>query len=302
MRKAISGGLSAVAALLLMGGGASAREARPADASVASPALWMARDADTTIYLFGTVHVLKPGVRWFEGAVKHAFDRSEELVLEIIEPESPAAMAAIIGTRAIATDGVALSERLEPAGREGYKAAMTANGLPWQSFETMEPWMAGMALSVAPLERLGYRSDLGVEKMLATAARTAGKRVGALETPEQQIGYFDTLPMAQQLSFLTATVTGLPDVERDFAMLIGHWASGEPDALAAEMNESLEATPELAKVLLYDRNARWAQWIKARMARPGVVFVAVGAGHLAGKGSVQAQMTALGVTSERVRK
>jgi uncharacterized protein YbaP (TraB family) len=267
---------------------------------VARPALWAVRDADTTIYLFGTVHVLKPGTRWFEGGVRRAFDSADELVTEIIEPENPAEMGAIMGSKAIATDGVALSDRLEPARRAPYQAAMTANGMPWQSFERMEPWMAGMMLSVAPLDRLGYSAEEGAEKILRAAGLAAGKQMGALETVEQQIGYFDTLPLAQQIAFLDATVDGLPDVEGDFAKLIDHWARGKPDRLAAEMNESLEATPELASVLLFERNARWAQWIKARMDRPGTVFVAVGAGHLAGKGSVQDQLKALGLRAKRV--
>ena len=58
--------------------------------------------------------------------------------------------------------------------------------------------------------------------------------------------------------------------------------------------------PELAQVLLIQRNGNWAKWIKDRLARPGTVFVAVGAGHLAGKGSVQDQLKDLGVASVRI--
>ncbi|MGI9360936.1 MAG: TraB/GumN family protein, partial [Parasphingorhabdus sp.] len=55
------------------------------------PALWVVKDEDTTIYLFGTIHILKPGLSWFDEAVKDAFDESEELVVEMIQPE-PAEM------------------------------------------------------------------------------------------------------------------------------------------------------------------------------------------------------------------
>jgi uncharacterized protein YbaP (TraB family) len=162
------------------------------------------------------------------------------------------------------------------------------------------PWMAGMALSVKPLEALGYKSDLGAEKVLTAAAKASGKKVGALETVEQQLGYFAGLPMEQQVKFLTATVQGLPDMDREFASLVAHWQGGEPNKLAAEMNESLEATPELARILLIQRNANWARWIRQRLDQPGTVFIAVGAGHLAGKSSVQEQLKALGVASARV--
>ena len=290
--------------LLLLSGCTQERPAtaRPAAAqtSMVRPALWSVRDDDTTIYLFGTVHVLKPGVQWFDGGVKRAFDGSDELVLEILEPTDPQAMATTMAQAAMARDGIKLSDRLSPDLRQRYQAAMTANGLPWQMFEAFNPWMAGMALSVQPLEKLGYQAELGAEKTLTVAAKAAGKRVSALETVEQQLGYFAGLPMAQQVKFLGATVDGLPDMDSQFARLIRHWQQGDPERLAQEMNESLEATPELAQVLLIDRNIKWAQWIKGRLAQPGTVFVAVGAGHLAGKGSVQDQLDRIGLGSVRV--
>lgn len=289
------------AALLLMSGVVQARPAPPATA-IATPAMWRVRDADTTIYLFGTVHVMKPGIDWFRGGVKAAFDRADDLVLEIVEPDATNAMGAVMASKAIAGDGVALSDRLDAAARDKYRAAMAANAMPWQAFERFAPWMAGMALSVAPLQKLGYRADLGAEKVLRAAAVKAGKRVEALETVEQQLDFFATLPMAQQVEFLNATVDGLPEMEGEFADLLRYWQAGDPKKLAKSMNESLEATPQLAQVLLIGRNANWAQWIKARMDRPGTVFVAVGAGHLAGKGSVQDQLKTLGIATRRVKE
>jgi len=293
-------------AMLLLGGCALERPAAAREATTratyVTPALWTVKDADTTIYLFGTVHVLKPGVDWYRDGVKSAFDRSDELVLEIVEPENPNELAAVMAETAMARDGVKLSDRLSANDRAKYRAVMTASGMPWQAFEMFNPWMAGMALSVQPLEKLGYKSDLGAEKVLTAAAKAAGKKVGALETVQQQLGYFAGLPMNQQVKFLTTTIEGLPDMDKEFASLITHWQNGEPDKLAAEMNESLEATPELADVLLIQRNARWARWIKQRLDQPGTVFIAVGAGHLAGKGSVQDQLQALGVASARVKQ
>ena len=156
----------AAAAMLLVGGNAQARSD-----TVATPALWRVSDADTTIYLFGTVHVMKPDVVWFDGKVRRAFDASDELVLEIIEPDDPRALGTTMAGMALAKDGVKLSDRLSPPARTAYQAAMEANGLPWQSFELFNPWMPGMALSVAPLARAGFRTDLGAEKILRAAVR-----------------------------------------------------------------------------------------------------------------------------------
>ena len=105
-----------VAGLLLLSGCTQEQQAaaRPPAAKTAyvTPALWQVKDEDTTIYLFGTVHVLKPGTEWFRGGIRQAFDASDELVLEIVEPEDPQAMAATMAHTALAHDGVKLSDRL----------------------------------------------------------------------------------------------------------------------------------------------------------------------------------------------
>ena len=295
---------SFLAALLLaLPGCAPQQQGSPAGTAAAPmesrPALWAVRDADTTVYLFGTVHVLRPGVAWFDGPIKAAFDASDELVLEVVEPDQ-AAMAQKVGAMAVAADGTPLSQKLDEKARANYIAAMTANGIAYQMFEPFKPWMAGLTLAVAPLGRLGYSAEEGVEKVLTAAARAMGKRVGELETVEQQLGYFDTLPPAQQIAFLNATVDGLPEAEREFAALIAAWQKGETEALARQMNGTMDATPELAQVLLYNRNANWARWIAERMKKPGTVFVAVGAGHLAGPKDVRDALRALGLEAKRV--
>ncbi|CAM8661944.1 Tiki domain containing protein [Sphingobium cupriresistens] len=293
--------LRAIGAAWLLIGGVPAHAKPAVTTTTATPALWAVQDADTTIYLFGTVHVMKPDIDWFHGDIKRAFDRSNELVLEIIEPDDPGAIGAAMAGMALAKDGVKLSDRLTPNARARYQAAMDANSLPWRTFDMFNPWMSGMALSVAPLAKLGYKNDLGAEKILRIAAQAASKKVDALETVEQQLGFFASLPMAQQVQFLNATVDGLPDMESEFGDLLRYWQAGQPDRLAKSMNESLEATPELAQVLLTGRNANWAKWIKARLDQPGTVFVAVGAGHLAGKGSVQDQLKSLGLRARRLK-
>lgn len=254
-------------------------------ASSARPALWELRDADTTIYLFGSVHMLKPGITWFDREVKAAFDRSDELVMEVLEPD-PSKMAAIVTRLAVNADGPGIISRMTPEEKGRYLKALSDMGLPAATMDQLDPWMVAITLSVAPLERLGYDQNIGVEKTLEKEARAAGKMLTGLETAEQQLGYFDTLPEKAQLVYLNTTVAELPKVESEFNLLLRNWAEGKPDALAEQMNASLEATPELAKALLFDRNARWADWIVKRLEQPGTVFLAVGAGHLAGKDSV----------------
>lgn len=267
----------------------------------ADPALWVVRDADTTIYLFGTIHVLKPGLSWFDEAVKSAFDRSGQVMLEMVEPE-PAAMAAIVQAQAAAPAGAPALTATLPAGkRAAYAKAVTALGLPAGAFDGYRPWFAAVNLSLLPLLKAGYDPASGPEAVITAAAKAAGKPVAGLETPQQQIGFFGNLSTAAQVDFLTSTVDELPKADAEMATMVADWARGDPRALAALINDDLQSSPEVADVLLYRRNARWAEWVKQRLATPGTVFVAVGAGHLAGARSVIADLEAKGVKVERVR-
>jgi uncharacterized protein len=272
----------------------------PAAATVdADPALWVVKDKDTTIYLFGTIHVLKPGLSWFDEAVKTAFDKSDALVLEMVQPD-PESMKGLVMTKGFTKDGPTLTERLPEAERPVYAKALTDMGIPPAAFDRAQPWLVATNLSLLPLVKGGYAAEAGPEQVLTAAAQGKKKQVIGLETPEQQIGYLADMPDALQLKFLEATLKDLPDAQKDMAEMVDAWSTGKPDKLAAIMNESMKETPELGKILLTDRNARWAQWIKQRLAVPGTIFLAVGAGHLAGAGSVQDQLAKIGVTATRI--
>jgi uncharacterized protein YbaP (TraB family) len=170
--------------------------------------------------------------------------------------------------------------------------AMTETGIPAPAWEKMRPWFAAITLSIAPVQKMGFQAENGPEGVLTRAARAAGKQVTGLETFEGQLSIFDGLSQKGQVQLLESTIDELPTAGDTMQRMVDDWAKGDPDALAKEMNEAIKDSPEVAKTLLTDRNTRWAAWIAERMKRPGTVFVAVGAGHLAGPDSVQAQLAA----------
>ena len=283
---------------------AAAAEPAPVAAATATtdadPALWVVKDDDTTIYLFGTVHVLKPGLSWFDEAVKDAFDKSDEMMLEIVMPEDQAAVAKTMMPLAMDTTGKTIPSRLTADELKAYQAALVSVGVPANAFDSFEPWFPAMTLSVLPLTKLGYDPEQGAEKLLTKFAKADSKPVAGLETLEEQLGFFDKLPETQQVAFLNAVVKDIDKLGPMLDKMVGLWAKGDPDGLAVTMNESMAATPELAQILLYDRNARWADQIKTRMDKPGTVFIAVGAGHLAGEKSVQDYLKDRGLTATRI--
>ncbi|WP_448663592.1 TraB/GumN family protein [Sphingomonas sp. CJ20] len=283
--------------LLLVLGGCKAQQQPGTEAH---PALWVVRDADTTIYLFGTVHMLRPDVRWFDDGVRKAFDDSGELVLELVMP-TPEAMQALVNELGTTASGPTLPEQLPPAAAGKLRAALPDLGMAPDALDHAEPWLAATLLSSMPLRKLGYDDKDGAERVLSDAATRAHKPVIGLETARQQLGYFDALPLPAQRALLVDTLDQLPKAGAQIDAMVAAWSRGDADALARLMNEDLAGAPELAQALLINRNRNWAEWIRRRMDRPGTVFVAVGAGHLAGSASVQTELAKRGLKAERMQ-
>ena len=262
------------------------------------PALWVVKDADTTIYLFGSVHILKPGLGWFDDGIKTAFDSSDQLILELVEP--PAAEAqAMFGKLAMDQQGKALRSKMTDADRAVYEAAVTKLGIPTAALDPFDPWAAAITISLLAMQKSGFDPNSGVEKQLTAAANAAKKPIAGLETMEFQLGVFDTLPESEQIAFLVETAKQIDDAGANMDKMVDLWASADPEKLAQLMNEGFTSRT-LYDALLTKRNANWAKWISARMAKPGVTFIAVGAGHLAGDTSVQSLLPAYGLTATRV--
>lgn len=262
------------------------------------PAIWVLKDDDTTIYLFGTVHILKPGLSWFDEAVKEAFDASDELVVEMIEPD-PADMVKIVTELAIDQTGTSVRDKLNAEDRKDYEEALTKLGVPLASFDPLELWFASVNISLVPLMQSGYESASGVEKDLTALAKSREMKIIGLETPRQQLGFFDNLPQDAQIRFLNFTVDTVDEMVDGMNNMVARWALADTEALAELMNAGLEDRI-LYDTLLVNRNANWAEWVDKRMEEPGTVFLAVGAGHLAGESSLQALLEQKGLKVEQI--
>ncbi|NMN03929.1 MULTISPECIES: TraB/GumN family protein [unclassified Novosphingobium] len=264
------------------------------------PALWKVSDADTTIWLFGTIHVLpKGGAPWLVGPVAQALQGSDTLVTEIARAD----------TQASAEHGANVSPGMLPAGqtlpallgpeRAGRLAAtLTASGVPAAQFDAYKPWMAATALSLLPLIQRGYLTSQGVE---ATLENAHPQKQEALETVAFQLGLLDGLPQDAQIAWLDTVIAQYDTIGAQIAQMVNAWRAGDPDELGRLMTADMQDDPRLVETLLTRRNATWAKWIVQRLKTPGTVFVAVGAGHLAGKGSVQDDLAKDGIAVTRVQ-
>jgi len=273
-------------------------EAVPAP-EVARPALWKVADADTTIYLFGTIHLLPKGVEWYDGAVANGFEQSGELVTEIPEIDE-GATASVLMKHGMLPAGQSLRGLLTKREKAKFEAAMRANGLPPAAFDRFRPWYAAVVLATLPLQRKGYDLAHGAENELAERNKAAGRPRVGLETLDYQLGLFATFKPKVQKKYLMDVIDAQPSIDKDVGEMVDAWKKGDAAHLAALLNAD-EDDPAMIEVLLINRNKAWASWIRSRLDKPGTVFIAVGAGHLGGKGSVQDQLAKGGVASTRVQ-
>jgi uncharacterized protein YbaP (TraB family) len=293
----IRNGLTALG-LAAMAAGAAA----PADARAAKPALWKVYDRDTEIYLFGTVHLLPPGTQWRTAAFDKAAKQSGTLVVEtIIDEKNPQAFAMELARLSVRPGLPPLLDRVRPERRAALQSVIARSGIPAAALNNMETWAAAFALLQLQFKELGVSGNDGVELALRTAFAGAGKPIQQLETNSQQLGFFDALPESAQRELLEGAVEEPAKAKVQFDAMLGAWMSGDVDAIGRTFNSELQSSPELKQALLLRRNANWSQWLESRLAYPGKVLVAVGAGHLAGSDSVVEMLKRRGLKVMRVQ-
>jgi uncharacterized protein len=125
-----------------------------------------------------------------------------------------------------------------------------------------------------------------VEQTLRETFGAAGKPIGQLETNAQQLGFFDALPESAQRALLNGAIEPAQAATGDFSAMLSGWATGDVKVIAQTFNQDFAESGEMRAILLDRRNANWSRWIENRLKQPGTTMIAVGAGHLAGSGSV----------------
>jgi uncharacterized protein len=284
----VAAGLASVLALAFSG------------TALAEPALWKIHDADSTIYLFGTIHVLKPGTVWRSPRIDKALKDSGDLTLEIVGADDPAVMQPLVMKYGLDPNNP-LSDKIDAAAFQKASGLAQAGGVPPQLLNAMRPWLAAVQLSLIPVVKAGYDPKSGVEPILAAEAKAAGKPEGAFETPEQQIRFFADLPVKTEVEFLSSTLDEADEGADKIDKMVAAWAAGDTAALETEFVSEMKGQyPELYDLLITRRNQNWAGQLKTKLAGKGVSFVAVGSGHLVGPDSVQVQLAKLGIKAQRV--
>jgi uncharacterized protein YbaP (TraB family) len=268
----------------------------------AEPGIWVVKDKDSTIYLFGTVHVLKPETQWRTPKIDEAIAASNELWLELpgmSDEEMAAAMMPLVMKVGLSPDKP-LAQRLTP---EEYKslleAAKLAN-LPEQLIAMARPWFAAIGISASAYTRAGYDPKSGVEEKLKASFGERSIKAQGFETAEQQLNIFASMSEDEEMAFLRSTLKEYDQAPVELDKMVAQWAAGDVASLGKMLvDQTKEISPALYDEILAKRNANWAVKIREMLKGSGTVFIAVGAGHLLGPDSVQAQLKKKGIEAKR---
>lgn len=266
-------------------------------------AMFRIADEDTELHLFGTIHILHPGISWERDAVLEAFDTAQAVYFEadVASPEAQQATGAMMFSLGMLPRGQKLSDLLSEQGREDLRAVADMLGVSPLSFEPMRPWFAGVTIGLAAIKADGGDPRLGLEIVLAERAKTRGIALRYFETGPEQIAMLASAPDEADLAMLEA---GLADYRADpgsFGDLVTAWREGDLEGIARDLEASFAGQDAIAEAVLYKRNANWAEEIKRVMdEEPGRFFVAVGAGHLAGEQSLIDLLGEMGYRAERL--
>jgi len=270
-----------------------------AGSACAAPPLWVVRDKDSEIVLFGSVHVLPPGLDWEPPALKQAVARADDIWFELpVDPGSEADTARLATTLGVLPPDQSLFKLLPKADSERMARVAQAYDTSPMLLDRLKPWLAEIALAGAAYRKAGAETGLGVEQSLSTEAPARVRR-RAFETPAEQLAIFADTPMPDQIASLHETLAELEDDPNEYATLLHAWITGDVAGLDREALQPLrKASPDLFRRLVTQRNDHWMKVLQARLKGHGRTVVVVGVGHLVGPGGLPARLRALGYSVE----
>ena len=265
------------------------------------PAMWVATDFDSTVYLFGTVHLLPDDLVWQREDMRQAFAESGTIFFEVdTGPESQVEGTVLTTSLGLRSDGLRLSDRLDNYQLNLMEAAANNGDLTIAALDGMQPWLAAEYLTFAAAQNAGLSAALSADEALKSRAAREGKNVIYLESLETQIRASAELPEYIQIRILTETLERFNALGLDATNIAEQWAIGGTDYLTDQLIRPMKSrSPEVFNSLLRDRNRAWANKIARFMEDSGTGFVAVGTAHLLGEQSLLSELREQGYAVQR---
>jgi uncharacterized protein YbaP (TraB family) len=275
----------ACAALGTLAAAALAFPVQARDAGV----LWTVQGERNTVYLLGSVHLLRPGDGGLSRAAEAAYADAEGIVMEIDLDDAavaePGALLIEMQRAALLPEDTSLRQVLG-GDYEAIARRARASGLELASVDRFAPWFVATLLLQLELARRGFDPALGIEQRIAERATADRKPIAGLETPADQFRMLAALPLPEQKRFLELTLAEMAELDLELARLLEAWRTGDADALAELLSAAYRDFPELYGPLTEDRNRAWIERLEDLLDDTDDYLVVVGALHLVGRNSV----------------
>jgi len=262
----------------------------------AKPPVWVVRDADSTIVLFGSIHALPPGLDWAPPALTAALARAEDVWFEIPNDEAGQLASAQAATqKGLLPRGVTLTSRLDRRTAGQLARVAKSLGMRPTDLDPYRPWMAEVTLVVAAAAKAGASTSASVETQVAAATPRAARR-RAFETPEQQVGLLADVSEREQIASLKETLKEIEEEPDSFAELVRLWMAADVQGIYRDAVAPLRrASPALYRRILADRNRAWAPVIEERLKGSGETVMVMGAAHFVGPDGLPALLRKRGL-------
>ncbi|MEM1434606.1 MAG: TraB/GumN family protein [Pseudomonadota bacterium] len=264
--------------------------------------LWRYRSKSATVYLAGSIHMLKATLYPLNSQFQRAFDAADTLVLEI-DPRQldPATASQAMFSRGLLPADTTLNAELSETARAQLAARAGEYGIELSNLQRFSPMLAAQTLTVTSMAALGYPSQSGVEQYFLQ--QLGSRRVLELESLEQQLDLLFSVPLPVQVEMLESTLAQLDDIQHWLEAMVIAWLSGNASELdelmQSQMGES-DGAIAFGKRLLDERNTRMADQIAGFLESSGTFFVLVGAAHYPGPGGILAALDARGFKGQQL--
>jgi uncharacterized protein YbaP (TraB family) len=250
-------------------------------------ALWELHGKHNTVYLLGSIHVLRQRDYPLPSVVLEAYANSKSVFMEVdLEEIGLEQVQAEMLASAILPEGKTLPDVL---GKERYgraDALAREVGAELSLFDQFAPWFAAEAISQMQLTQLGFQPESGIEMYFLDRAHHDGKSVAGLETVHDQIALFQSMPLDTQAAYLVSSLEQAHDLPKEVDSLVSAWQRGDTQWFTNQLQSELGRDPRLYQAVLGSRNRKWVPKIEALLEDDKNYLVIVGTGHLVGQGSV----------------
>lgn len=277
---------------------ASSAAVAPAMAQSPEPPIWVISDEDSTIYMVGTVHVMREGVEWQSTAVADALEEADEVWLEIPDLTPPDDLGSMIMRLGMSPDRP-LSSLLDEDEMSELEAILDEHNVPLDGFDAMRPWFAYLQITGLMLLEAGFDPEGGIDAQIKAQADELGIPVRGFETFQDQFDMLSGMPEDVQTEVLRQTIEEYEDAKAELSMQLESWIDGDLELLEAETEEIATELPEFYEILFAERNIGFVDGIEEILAGEGTSLVAVGLGHYVGPDSIPSLLEERGYTVER---